>query len=65
MLETSCAEGLSGVAEGLARFRVGRFRFALTATSPIVLPEYKGSAFHGAFGWALRRVSPSLYQNLF
>ncbi len=40
----------------LAGFRLARFRFVLEATTPISLPPYKGSAFRGAFGHALKRV---------
>jgi len=49
----------------LSSFQATRFRFQLTVLSPITLPAYKGSAFHGAFGWALQRISPLLYQSLY
>jgi hypothetical protein len=40
-------------------------RFHLCATTPLVLPAYKGSTFHGAFGWALRRFYRPLYDCLY
>ncbi len=47
-------------------FKLSRFRFRLTAISPIVLPSgYKGSTFHGAFGHALKSLSPHFYDLFF
>ena len=40
-------------------------RFHFTADSLLNLPPYKGSVFHGAFGLALKRVAPPLYNELF
>ncbi|HHJ20675.1 MAG TPA: CRISPR system precrRNA processing endoribonuclease RAMP protein Cas6 [Gammaproteobacteria bacterium] len=44
---------------------VAKYRFRMVAASEIVLPEYKGSAFHGGFGHALRKIAPSWYRHLF
>ena len=44
---------------------VARYRFRMVTVSEIVLPAYKGSAFHGGFGHALRRMAPSWYRLLF
>ncbi|MGH8552671.1 MAG: CRISPR system precrRNA processing endoribonuclease RAMP protein Cas6 [Methylococcales bacterium] len=47
-------------------FKLARFRFRLTARSPIELPSgYKGSTFHGAFGHALKDLSPHFYDLFF
>jgi len=35
---------------------LARFRFTLKATSPIILPLYKGAVFRGAFGGVFRRI---------
>ncbi|MGH8245835.1 MAG: CRISPR system precrRNA processing endoribonuclease RAMP protein Cas6, partial [Gammaproteobacteria bacterium] len=40
-------------------------RFHLLATTPLHLSAYKGSTFHGAFGWALRRLYRPLYDLLY
>ncbi len=40
-------------------------RFHLLATTPLELSAYKGSTFHGAFGWALRRLYRPLYDQLY
>ena len=40
----------------LAHFRLAHFRFRLEASTPIALPEYKGSTFRGALGHALKRL---------
>ncbi|WP_448872449.1 CRISPR system precrRNA processing endoribonuclease RAMP protein Cas6 [Desulfobulbus propionicus] len=42
----------------MADFPLSCYRFHLIATSPIVLPSFKGSTFHGGFSHALARVSP-------
>ncbi|MGH9801217.1 MAG: CRISPR system precrRNA processing endoribonuclease RAMP protein Cas6, partial [Blastocatellia bacterium] len=47
-------------------FKLARFRFRLTARSPIELSSgYKGSTFHGAFGHALKDLSPHFYDLFF
>ena len=43
-------------AEALAHFRIAPFRFVLRADTDIGLSSYKGSAFRGAFGHALKRI---------
>jgi hypothetical protein len=40
----------AGLREGVARLRVQRFRFSLQTLQEVVLPQYKGSTFRGAFG---------------
>jgi len=40
-------------------------RFHLLAITPLQLSAYKGSTFHGAFGWALRRLYRPLYDQLY
>ena len=40
----------------LDNFRVGKFRFVIEPTEPVVLPEYKGSALRGGFGHAFKRA---------
>ena len=45
----------------LKNFAVAKYRFHLTVTEQITLPPYKGSAFHGGFGHALKQLSPSFY----
>ncbi|MGH8578423.1 MAG: hypothetical protein ACREXJ_16265, partial [Gammaproteobacteria bacterium] len=40
-------------------------RFHLLAITPLHLSAYKGSTFHGAFGWALRRLYRPLYDLLY
>ncbi|RMH10090.1 MAG: CRISPR system precrRNA processing endoribonuclease RAMP protein Cas6 [Nitrospirae bacterium] len=37
-------------------FEYGRYVFQLVAASPLELPDFSGSLFRGAFGWALQRV---------
>ncbi len=49
----------------LAGLRIGIYRFSLVARTSIVLPLFKGSTFHGAFGHALRRLSPGDYSALY
>ena len=44
---------------------IAKYRFRMVAVSEIALPEYKGSAFHGGFGHALRKIAPSWYRHLF
>ncbi len=43
---------------------VARHRFRMVAAGEIVFPAYKGSAFHGGFGHALKRMAPSWYRLL-
>ena len=49
----------------LNRLTVSKYLFRLRAETPLRLPPYKGSAFHGAFGHALKRISPFYYQEIF
>ncbi len=49
----------------LNRLTLSKYLFRLQAESSLHLPPYKGSAFHGAFGHALKRISPFYYQQLF
>ena len=49
----------------LHQLTVSKYLFRLRAETSIRLPPYKGSAFHGAFGHALKRISPFYYQELF
>ncbi|CAK8712500.1 CRISPR-associated protein Cas6 C-terminal domain-containing protein [Candidatus Electrothrix aarhusensis] len=49
----------------LRLLNVSKYLFRLRAETPLRLPPYKGSAFHGAFGHALKRISPFYYQEIF
>ena len=49
----------------LNRLTVSKYLFRLRAETLLRLPPYKGSAFHGAFGHALKRISPFYYQEIF
>lgn len=40
----------------LENFRVARFELKIVSKEPLFLPEYKGSAFRGGFGYAFKRV---------
>ncbi|MBM4331898.1 MAG: hypothetical protein FJ117_11890 [Deltaproteobacteria bacterium] len=40
----------------LRHFKYGRFQFLLQATDRLYLPEYKGSALRGGFGYAFKKV---------
>ena len=44
---------------------VAKYLFRLKAKSSIQLPPYKGSALHGGFGHALKKISPYYYHQLF
>ncbi|MDU9049453.1 MAG: CRISPR system precrRNA processing endoribonuclease RAMP protein Cas6 [Candidatus Electrothrix sp. Rat3] len=44
---------------------IAKYLFRLRAEELIRLPPEKGSTFHGAFGHALKRISPFYYQELF
>jgi CRISPR/Cas system endoribonuclease Cas6 (RAMP superfamily) len=44
-------------AEAIGHFRLVQVRFVLTATTAIQLPPYKGSAFRGGFGHALKHIA--------
>lgn len=48
----------------LSRLTLVKYRFTLSATTKIILPVNKGSALHGGFGHALKRISPYYYQKL-
>jgi len=41
----------------LNSLRLARFRFTIEPTEEIHLPEYKGSAFRGGFGYAFKRAT--------
>jgi hypothetical protein len=49
----------------LSGLQASWLRFHLRTTTPLKLPVYKGSTFHGAFGWALRQLYRPLYDFLF
>ncbi len=42
-----------------------KYRFTLEAVDNITVPAYKGSTFHGGFGHALMKISPTWYQYFF
>ncbi|MCI5142629.1 MAG: hypothetical protein D3909_13095, partial [Candidatus Electrothrix sp. ATG1] len=44
---------------------ISKYLFRFQVETALRLPPYKGSAFHGAFGHALKRISPFYYQQLF
>jgi hypothetical protein len=41
---------------------ISKYRFKLEAIDNITLPAYKGSTFHGGFGHALKKISPTWCQ---
>lgn len=45
--------------------RSANLRFHFIVDTPLNLPVYKGSVFHGAFGLALKNMVPVLYKELF
>lgn len=49
----------------LSGLQASWLRFHLRTTTPLKFPIYKGSTFHGAFGWALRQLYRPLYDLLF
>ncbi|MDL2269592.1 CRISPR system precrRNA processing endoribonuclease RAMP protein Cas6 [Desulfosarcina sp. OttesenSCG-928-A07] len=48
-----------------ADFTIACFRFHGEVTSPILLPVYKGSTFHGGFSKALARIGPRFREFFF
>lgn len=66
-METRVIERLSERSEEaqLASLNGIWLRFHLLAITPLQLSPYKGSTFHGAFGWALRRLYRPLYDLLY
>ena len=46
-------------------FKLSKYRFTLEAIDDISLPAYKGSTFHGGFGHALMKISPTWYRYFF
>ena len=40
----------------LGHFKFAQFQFLLQATDRLYLPEYKGSALRGGFGYAFKKV---------
>ncbi len=44
---------------------LSKYRFTLEAIDNITLPAYKGSTFHGGFGHALMKISPTWYRYFF
>lgn len=49
----------------LRRLTVAKYLFRLKAKTRIDLPPYKGSALHGGFGHALKKIAPFYYQSIF
>ena len=48
----------------LSKLTAAKYLFRLQAETRIQLPPYKGSALHGGFGHALKKISPFYYQQL-
>jgi hypothetical protein len=44
---------------------ISKYRFTLEAVDEITMPAYKGSTFHGGFGHALMKISPTWYRYFF
>jgi len=44
---------------------VAKYLFRLNTATRIQLPPYKGSALHGGFGHALKKISPFYYRQIF
>jgi hypothetical protein len=40
----------------VATLELAKYRLVIRPREPLLLPEYKGSAFRGGFGHALRRI---------
>lgn len=51
--------------ESLKKLRIGRYEILVKALTPILLPENKGSVFHGALGSSLKSLSDDYYDQLF
>jgi len=49
----------------LTHFTLAKYRFTFCVKSEVTLPAYKGSAFHGGFGHALKKIAPSFYDYFF
>ncbi len=49
----------------LQKLTIAKYLFRLRAETPILLPPYKGSSFHGGFGHALKRIAPFYYKEIF
>ncbi|MEE9350804.1 MAG: hypothetical protein V3U78_00980 [Thiotrichaceae bacterium] len=47
------------------KLELSKYRFTLEALDHITLPVYKGSTFHGGFGHALMKISPTWYRYFF
>lgn len=48
----------------LDKLTVAKYLFRLKTETRIQLPPYKGSALHGGFGHALKKITPFYYQQL-
>jgi hypothetical protein len=46
-------------------FHFCEFTISCKFDEKVQLPSYKGSTFHGGFGWALKETSETLYQEVF
>ncbi|MBI3358798.1 MAG: CRISPR system precrRNA processing endoribonuclease RAMP protein Cas6 [Nitrospirae bacterium] len=53
---TSFKKETAGLSNPLSHFQVAQFRFFCKALTEIILPPYKGSAFRGGFGHALKKA---------
>ena len=57
--------GCTFTSYNLRQFTVAKYLFRARAETRIDLPPYKGSALHGGFGHALKKIAPSYYRILF
>ncbi len=49
----------------ISTFPFCKFRITCQFEEHVQLPSYKGSTFHGGFGWALKQTSEVLYHEIF
>lgn len=47
------------------KLKIIKYQFILQAVDEITLPAYKGSTFHGGFGCALMKISPTWFRYFF
>ena len=59
------SEHISCQTDELSKFNIAKYLFRLRADTAIQLPPYKGSALHGGFGHALKKISSYYYKEIF
>lgn len=56
---------INGLMDRIENFPFIEFIINCQLLSDVQLPSYKGSTFHGGFGWALASIGPELSQTVF